>query len=73
MLGPEGLESIVDSYVPTEFVSSRPEQTTVAEEMHETRKSLLISRRDTGMPVGQTASRISQILDDSELSPDQRE
>ena len=52
ILGPEGLESIVDMHMPTEFVSCKPESTTIADEMHETRRSLHFSRRDTGMPIG---------------------
>ena len=76
MLGPEGLESIVDNLVPSEFESIDPETTMTPEEdaYRKNRKSFkdMLSRRGTELPImhGKT---VSEVLDTSDISQDRKD
>ena len=78
MLGPEGLESVIDCYVPEKYESSMPE--TVEDDPKEEpvrnrQKSFksLLSRRGTDNQMGH-CSRVSEVLDDeTDLSQERKE
>ena len=80
MLGPEGLESIVDNFVPTEFESQMPtDLTTLAPDdttLNRGRRSFkdsILSRRGTELPLGHV-SRVSEVLDETtDMSQDRKE
>ena len=75
-LGPEGLESIVDNLVPSEFESVEPETTMTPEEdaFRKNRKSFkdMLSRRGTELPLGHTKT-VSEVLDTTDLSNDPKD
>ena len=76
MLGPEGLESIIDNLVPSEFESVEPETTMTPEEdaYRKNRKSFkdALSRRDTELPI-MHAKTVSEVLDTTDISQDRKD